>query len=401
MLRLPRPDVVDLEQEVGVVGGPVRRSRAPRPGATSRPAGTATRRPCPARSPSGSGASKWVPVCSPVRKLFQYHAGPRSSYLLISSSSNRAVCPNSGGSWRIGVSSRQRCGEVDDLHGTAGEVGGKAGQRGHGCSSGVKADGVPSVWRAGKRRQRDGRAGGGRVLSRDSAALPDNGPVRVLVVEDEERLGDAIRRGLVAEGFVVDVETNGADGLWAAQNHPYDVIVLDIMLPKLNGYDVCKQLRADENWTPVIMLTAKDGDLDQVDAFDLGADDYLTKPFAFAVLVARLRALVRRGAPARPVVLTAGDLSLDPAARSVHRGDVAIELTPREYGLLHYLIRHPGEVMSKADILENVWDAYYEGDDNVVEVYVGYLRRKIDQPFGRHAIQTQRGMGYRLEADGG
>ena len=212
----------------------------------------------------------------------------------------------------------------------------------------------------------------------------------MLVVEDEERLGDAIRRGLVAEGFVVDVETNGADGLWAAQNHPYDVIVLDIMLPKLNGYDVCKHLRADENWTPVIMLTAKDGDLDQVDAFDLGADDYLTKPFAFAVLVARLRALVRRGAPARPVVLTAGDLSLDPAARSVHRGDVAIELTPREYGL-----------MSKADILQNVWDAFYEGDDNVVEVYVGYLRRKIDQPFGRHAIQTQRGMGYRLEADGG
>jgi two-component system, OmpR family, response regulator len=225
--------------------------------------------------------------------------------------------------------------------------------------------------------------------------------VRVLVVEDEERLGDAIRRGLVAEGFVVDVETNGDDGLWAAQNHAYDVIVLDIMLPKLNGYDVCRQLRADENWTPVIMLTAKDGDLDQVDAFDLGADDYLTKPFAFAVLVARLRALVRRGAPARPVVLTAGDLSLDPAARSVRRGDVAIQLTPREYGLLHYLIRHPGEVMSKADILENVWDAYYEGDDNVVEVYVGYLRRKIDQPFGRHAIQTQRGMGYRLEADGG
>ena len=131
-------------------------------------------------------------------------------------------------------------------------------------------------------------------------------------------------------------------GCGAAQNHSYDVIVLDIMLPKLNGYDVCKQLRADENWTPVIMLTAKDGELDQVDAFDLGADDYLTKPFAFAVLVARLRALVRRGAPARPVVLTAGDLSLDPAARSVHRGDVAIELTPREYGLLHYLIRHPG-----------------------------------------------------------
>ena len=225
--------------------------------------------------------------------------------------------------------------------------------------------------------------------------------MRVLIVEDEQRLGDAIRRGLVAEGFVVDVERNGPDGLWAAQNHPYDVIVLDIMLPQLNGYDICRRLREEKNRTPVIMLTAKDGDLDQVDAFDLGADDYLTKPFSFAVLVARLRALVRRGAPERPVVLTAGDLRLDPGARSVHRGDTAIELTPREYGLLQYLMRHPGEVVSKSDILENVWDAYYDGDENVVEVYVGYLRRKIDQPFGRHAIQTQRGMGYRLEVDGG
>ncbi len=225
--------------------------------------------------------------------------------------------------------------------------------------------------------------------------------MRVLVVEDETRLGQAIRRGLVAEGFVVDVETDGADGLWAAQNHTYDVIVLDIMLPTLNGYDVCRRLREDENWTPVLMLTAKDGDLDQVDAFDLGADDYLTKPFAFAVLVARLRALVRRGAPARPVVLKAGDLELDPAARSVCRGGTAIDLTPREYGVLQYLMRHPGEVVSKTDILENVWDAFYEGDDNVVEVYIGYLRRKIDQPFERHAIQTQRGMGYRLASDGG
>ncbi len=225
--------------------------------------------------------------------------------------------------------------------------------------------------------------------------------MRVLVVEDEVRLGAAIRRGLVAEGFVVDVETNGEDGLWAAQNNRYDVLVLDIMLPRLNGYDVCRGLREGENWTPVLMLTAKDGDLDQVDAFDLGADDYLTKPFSFAVLVARLRALVRRGAPARPVVLAAGDLRLDPAARSVTRGSAPIELTPREYGLLHYLMRHTGEVVSKADILESVWDAFYDGDDNVVEVYVGYLRRKIDQPFGRHAIQTQRGMGYRLASDGG
>ncbi len=225
--------------------------------------------------------------------------------------------------------------------------------------------------------------------------------MRVLVVEDEVRLADAIRRGLVAEGFVVDVEASGPDGLWAAQNNGYDVIVLDIMLPGLNGYDVCRRIREAENWTPVIMLTAKDGDLDQVDAFDLGADDYLTKPFAFAVLVARLRALVRRGAPARPVVLTAGDLQLDPGAAAVMRGDTPISLTPREFGLLHFLMRRTGEVVSKTDILQNVWDAYYDGDDNVVEVYVGYLRRKIDHPFNRHAIETLRGMGYRLAADGG
>ncbi len=225
--------------------------------------------------------------------------------------------------------------------------------------------------------------------------------MRVLVVEDEVRLADAIRRGLVAEGFVVDVEATGPDGLWATRNNSYDVIVLDIMLPGLNGYDVCRRIREAENWTPVIMLTAKDGDLDQVDAFDLGADDYLTKPFAFAVLVARLRALVRRGAPARPVVLTAGDLQLDPGAAAVRRGNTSIALTPREFGLLHFLMRRAGEVVSKTDILQNVWDAYYEGDDNVVEVYVGYLRRKIDHPFNRHAIETLRGMGYRLAADGG
>ncbi|HEY7043206.1 MAG TPA: response regulator transcription factor, partial [Nocardioidaceae bacterium] len=186
-----------------------------------------------------------------------------------------------------------------------------------------------------------------------------------------------------------------------AQTGTYDVIVLDIMLPGLNGYDVCRTLREQENWTPVIMLTAKDGDLDQVDALDLGADDYLTKPFAFAVLLARLRALVRRGAPARPAVLVAGDLRLDPASRRVARGEEAITLTPREFGLLEFLMRRAGEVVSKTDILENVWDAYYQGDDNVVEVYVGYLRRKIDQPFDRRAIETLRGMGYRLAADGG
>jgi two-component system OmpR family response regulator len=227
------------------------------------------------------------------------------------------------------------------------------------------------------------------------------GAMRVLLVEDEPRLAATVRRGLTAEGFVVELARTGPNGLWLARENSYDVVVLDIMLPGLNGYDVCKQLRLEEVWTPVLMLTAKDGDLDEVDAFDLGADDWLTKPFSFAVLVARLRALVRRGAPARPTDLRAGDLALNPATRRVARGDQSISLTPREFGLLHFLLRHPGEVVSKSDILTNVWDRNYEGDENVVEVYVGYVRRKIDQPFGRAAIETVRGIGYRLAADGG
>jgi two-component system OmpR family response regulator len=173
------------------------------------------------------------------------------------------------------------------------------------------------------------------------------------------------------------------------------------MLPGMNGYDVCRRLRAARVWSPVLMLTAKDGEYDQADALDLGADDYLTKPFSFLVLVARLRALIRRGAPARPTVLEAGDLTLDPASRTVRRGDVEISLTPREFGVLHFLMRHRGDVVSKSDILESVWDSHYDGDENVVEVYVGYLRRKIDSPFGRHAISTVRGAGYRLAAGGG
>jgi two-component system OmpR family response regulator len=225
--------------------------------------------------------------------------------------------------------------------------------------------------------------------------------VKVLLVEDEVRLADHVRRGLGAEGFVVDVVHNGSDGLFNAQVNSYDVVVLDIMLPRMNGYDVCRRMRQAGVWTPVLMLTAKDGEYDQADALDLGADDYLTKPFSFLVLVARLRALVRRGAPVRPTVLAAGDLTLDPASRAVRRGEREVTLTPREFGLLHYLMRHRGDVVSKSDILESVWDANYEGDDNVVEVYVGYLRRKIDQPFGRHAIETVRGAGYRLAAGGG
>jgi DNA-binding response OmpR family regulator len=225
--------------------------------------------------------------------------------------------------------------------------------------------------------------------------------VRVLVVEDETRLAETVRRGLVNDGFVVDVVHNGVDGLWAAGESAYDVIVLDIMLPGLNGYKVVEQLRARGVWTPVLMLTGKDGEYDQADAFDLGADDYLTKPFSFIVLVARLRALIRRGAPARPVVLAAGDLTLDPARRRVKRGGKEIALTPREFGLLEFLLHHRGDVVSKTEILEGVWDSAYEGDPNVVEVYVRYLRLKIDAPFERHAIETVRGMGYRLAAGGG
>jgi two-component system OmpR family response regulator len=220
------------------------------------------------------------------------------------------------------------------------------------------------------------------------------------MVEDEVRLAETVRRGLVAEGFVVDLVHDGAEGLAEAQSRDYDVIILDIMLPSLNGYDVCRRLRDAGVWTAVLMLTAKDGEYDQVDAFDLGADDYLTKPFSFVVLVARLRALIRRGAPERPVVLEVGDLTLDPVTRVVRRGETDIQLTPREFGLLHFLIRHPGEVVSKLEILQGVWDLNYEGDENVVEVYVGYLRRKVDQPFDRHSIQTVRGVGYRLSGAG-
>ena len=173
------------------------------------------------------------------------------------------------------------------------------------------------------------------------------------------------------------------------------------MLPGLNGYRICQEMRKASVWTPVLMLTAKDGEYDEADAFDIGADDYLTKPFSYVVLVARLRALVRRGAPERPAVLTAGDLTLDPSAHRATRGEVALLLTPREFALLQFLLRHRDEVVSKTQILETVWDAHYEGDDNIVEVYIGYLRKKIDAPFGRRSIDTVRGVGYRLMGTGG
>ena len=223
--------------------------------------------------------------------------------------------------------------------------------------------------------------------------------MRVLLVEDEQLLAKSLQAGLSREGFVVDVVHDGITGLWAATENSYDVIILDILLPGLNGYKVLEKLRDRKIWIPVMMLTAKDGDYDQTDAFDLGADDYLTKPFRLVVLVARLRALVRRGAPERPAVLSVGSLTLDPARRDVRRDGTPIELTAREYGLLLYLMRHPGDVLTKAQILDNVWDSAYEGGENVVEVYVGYLRRKIDLPFGLTTLTTVRGMGYRLEPD--
>jgi DNA-binding response OmpR family regulator len=177
--------------------------------------------------------------------------------------------------------------------------------------------------------------------------------------------------------------------------------VLDIMLPKLSGYEVCRQLRKRGVWTPILMLTAKDGEYDEADALDLGADDYLVKPFSFVVLVAHLRALIRRGAPERPAVLSAGDLVLDPAERRVARGDTTIPVTPREFALLEFLLRNRGHAVTKTAIIENVWDAHFDGDPNIVEVYIGYLRKKIDHPFDRAAIETVRGAGYRLAADGG
>ena len=225
--------------------------------------------------------------------------------------------------------------------------------------------------------------------------------VKVLLVEDEVRLAEAVQRGLAAEGFQVELAHDGDEGLFKATTGAYEVVVLDIMLPGLSGYRICQEMRKAGVWTPILMLTAKDGEYDEADAFDIGADDYLTKPFSYVVLVARLRALVRRGAPERPAVLTAGDLSLDPSAHRAARGDVTLSLTPREFALLQFLMRHRDEVVSKTQILETVWDAHYDGDDNIVEVYVGYLRRKIDAPFGRRSIDTVRGVGYRLMGTGG
>lgn len=225
--------------------------------------------------------------------------------------------------------------------------------------------------------------------------------MRVLVVEDERRLALALQRGLQSEGFSVDVALDGPQGLWMATEHDYDLIVLDIMLPGLNGYRVCAKLRAAGNESGILMLTAKDGEYDEAEALDTGADDFLSKPFSYLVLVARLRALGRRTGGRRPQVLRFGDLLIDPARRTCSRGAAEIRLTAREFAILEYLGRRSGEVVSKRDILEQVWDAAFDGDPNVVEVHVSAVRRKVDAPFGRAALETVRGAGYRLAADGG
>jgi DNA-binding response OmpR family regulator len=222
--------------------------------------------------------------------------------------------------------------------------------------------------------------------------------MRLLLVEDEVRLAELLRNGLAEEGFAVDVAHNGRDGLWLAGEHRYDAIVLDVLLPLMNGYEVCRRLRDGGDWTPILMLTAKDGEYDEVEALDNGADDYLCKPFSYAVLLARLRALVRRGGRERPVAITVGDLVVDPAGLRCRRGEAEIALTPKEFAVLYALARRAGQVVSKAELLEEAWDFAYDGDPSIVEVYISALRRKIDAPFGRASLVTVRGAGYRLDA---
>ncbi len=224
--------------------------------------------------------------------------------------------------------------------------------------------------------------------------------MRVLVVEDEVKMAGLLRRALEEEGYAVDVAGRADEGLWLGTENAYDAVVLDVLLPDGDGFSVCRGLRKAGRWSPVMMLTARDAVADRVAGLDAGADDYLTKPFSLAELMARLRALIRRGAVARPAVLQVGDLALDPTTRTVHRGSRPVELTAKEFALLEYFLRHPGDVLSRARLIEHVWDFAYEGDSNVVDVYVRYLRNKIDRPFGRDSIQTVRGAGYRFRQEG-
>jgi two-component system, OmpR family, response regulator len=222
--------------------------------------------------------------------------------------------------------------------------------------------------------------------------------MRILLVEDEPRMAALLKRGLEDERYAVDISGNGPEGLWLGSEYDYDAIVLDVMLPGLDGFEVCRQLRAMGRWAPILLLTARDAVEDRIRGLDAGADDYLAKPFAFGELLARLRALLRRGARERPAVLVVGDLRLDPATRAVTRAGEAVDLTAKEYALLELLMRHPGEVLSRTRILEHVWDFAYDPASNVVDQYVAYLRRKLDKPYGREDIETIRGAGYRLRA---
>jgi len=223
--------------------------------------------------------------------------------------------------------------------------------------------------------------------------------MRVLMVEDDVRMASLVRRGLAEEGHAADVASTGEDAVWMAQAHRYDAIVLDVMLPGLSGFETCKRLRDDGVWSPVLMLTARDGVEDRVAGLDAGADDYLTKPFSFAELLARLRALSRRGSAERPVELTVDDLRLDPATRRVWRGETEVALSPKEFALLETFMRRPGEVLTRLQLLEHAWDFAYENRSNVVDVYMRYLREKLDRPFGRSSFETVRGVGYRLREE--
>jgi two-component system OmpR family response regulator len=225
--------------------------------------------------------------------------------------------------------------------------------------------------------------------------------VRVLLVEDEVKMARLVKRGLEREGYAVDVAGDGDEALWAAREHDYDAIVLDAMIPGPDGFEVCRRLRQEGRWAPVLILTARDAVADRVAGLDAGADDYLVKPFAFAELCARLRAICRRDPAPRPTVIEVGDLRLDPATWTVTRAGTPVTLSPREFSLLRFFMTHPGEVLTRTAILEHVWDFAYDGTSNVVDVYVRYLREKIDRPFGRASIETVRGVGYRLRADGG
>jgi two-component system, OmpR family, response regulator len=224
--------------------------------------------------------------------------------------------------------------------------------------------------------------------------------MRVLMVEDDVKMAALVRRGLAEDGHAADVAGTGEDAVWMAQAHPYDAIVLDVMLPGLSGFETCKRLRDEGVWSPVLMLTARDGVEDRVAGLDVGADDYLTKPFSFAELLARLRALSRRGAVERPAELTVGDLRLDPATRRVWRGEDEVALSPKEFALLETFMRRPGQVLTRVQLLEHTWDFAYENRSNVVDVYLRYLREKLDRPFGKSSFETVRGVGYRLREDG-